>query len=164
MLDEVSPLSYDCGQLCNSVCCSNDTFTDEDSYIYLLPGEKEYLESIGCNIPIEKQDAKDHFLPASWGRFVYLMNCPDGIGCDRRFRPIQCRTFPLTPHLKKKGVLELIPCDTDIPYECPLIRDDIKLNDDFREATLEAWKLLIEDRAIRDLVKMDSKERRRRLP
>ena len=164
MLDKVSPVSYDCGRLCNSICCSNETFADEDSYIYLLPGEMEYLASVGCNIPIVRQAAKDHFLPASWGRDVYLMNCPDGTGCDRRFRPIQCRTFPLAPHLKKKGVLELISCDTDLPYVCPLIRDDIALNDDFREATLEAWKLLIEDKAIRDLVKMDSKERRRRLP
>ncbi len=162
MLDKISPLPYDCGTLCGSICCSNDPFEDDDSYIYLLPGEREYLVSSGCTVPIEKQSCKEHYLPASWGEYVYIMRCPGCSKCDRRFRPIQCRTFPLLPHLKKKGVLKLVLCDSDLPYECPLIRDRIKLADDFYETTLEAWRLLIEDKAIRDLVKLDSKERRGR--
>ena len=163
MLDQVSPLSYDCGSLCDSICCSNDPFTDDESYIYLLPGEWEYLRSEGCKFDVSKEKCSEHFLPASWGEYVYIMHCPGASECDRRFRPIQCRTFPLTPHLKKKGVLEMILCDTDLPYVCPLIREKMTLRDDFVETTLKAWKILIEDKAIRDLVKLDSKERKRRL-
>lgn len=163
MLDEVSPLFGDCGQLCGSICCSNDPFGNEESYIYLLPGEREYLESCGCTMRIAKEPAKEHFLPASWGEYVHVMHCPGTKMCNRAHRPIQCRTFPLVPLLRKKGVLEMIMCNDDLPYTCPIIRDKMEISEDFCKVTLEAWKLLIEDRAIRDLVKLDSKDRRRRL-
>ena len=57
----------------------------------------------------------------------------------------------------------MIMCNDDLPYTCPIIRDKMEISEDFGKVTLEAWKLLIEDRAIRDLVKLDSKDRRRRL-
>ena len=77
--------------------------------------------------------------------------------CDRSTRPIQCRTFPLQPRLNTDGELEMIICDTaELPYECPLIRDGIGLLDDFVRVTRRAWEMLMEDEAIRDLVKMDS--------
>ncbi len=161
MLDSVSPLRDDCGKLCGSICCSDEPFFGTDgAYIYLLPGEKEYLEANGCNLIIEKQPASEHDIPSSWGEFVYTARCPGAGKCDRKNRPIQCRTFPLEPHLKKKGRLELIYCDTELPYNCPLICEDIPLSDDFIRVTYDAWKILLEDDLIRDLVKMDSKGRR----
>ena len=36
-------------------------------------------------------------------------------------RPLQCRTFPLTPHLTEDGILLLIYNDEELPYICPLI-------------------------------------------
>ena len=156
LLDTVNPVPYDCGRMCGSICCSNEPFADGDSYIYLLPGEKEFLEENHCNFPIERQRRKEHYLPASWGKYVYIVRCPGKDICDRRFRPIQCRTFPLQPRLDQDDRLELVMCNTDLPYTCPLIRDRMELSEDFVRITLRAWEMLMEDEAVRDLVKMDS--------
>ena len=34
---------------------------------------------------------------------IYLVKCTNPPKCDRKIRPIQCRTFPLIPHIDKKG-------------------------------------------------------------
>ena len=160
MLDRVSPVPYDCGSLCDSICCRGEPFgSDEDSYIYLLPGEKEYIESTGADMVIDRESIKEHDLPASWGKYVYIARCDGPKTCRRNVRPIQCRTFPIIPHLRKGGKLEMIYCDVDLPYKCPLIGEERKLSDDFIRTTHEAWKMLIEDQAIRDFVKHDSRQR-----
>ncbi len=161
MLDTVSPLPFDCGSLCGSICCSDEPFSGySDSYIYLLPGEKEFLDLAGHELIIEKQPVSEHYLPSSWGEYVYIARCPGKDHCRRQLRPIQCRSFPLEPHLGKRGRLELIYCDLDLPYSCSLISEKKELSDDFVRVTYEAWKLLMEDKAIRDLIKLDSANRR----
>ncbi len=162
ILDSAGPVSYDCGRLCDSICCSDSSFDDGDSYIYLLPGEKEYLDSAGCKLNIEKQPREEHALPKSWGEYVYIARCPGKETCDRKTRPIQCRTFPLMPYISRHGELEMVLCYMDIPYACPFVEGKLEVSEDFRRATYEAWKLLVEDRAIRDLVKLDSKENHER--
>ncbi len=159
MLDKVSPVPYDCGSLCNSICCRGDSFSGEDPYIYLLPGEKEYLEYAGCKMKIVRRRLKYHDLPSSWGKYVYTAECSQPENCNRSVRPIQCRTFPITPHITETGELLMIYCDVDLPYVCPLLEEEKKLSDDFLAITYEAWKLLTEDGAIRDLVEHDSRER-----
>lgn len=160
MLDRVNPVPYDCGASCASVCCRDDSFVSgEEPYIYLLPGEKEYLESAGCTMKIIRQMRREHDLPATYGKYVYLLCCSGPESCDRRFRPIQCRTFPLTPHIKKSGELTMIYYDEDLPYVCPLIKEKTALSGDFVRVTQEAWNMLIEDDAIRDLVIYDSGRR-----
>lgn len=77
-------------------------------------------------------------------------------------RPFQCRTFPLTPHITEDGILTLIYNDEDLPYSCPLIDEEIPLNDDFVRATYTVWSHLIRDPLIFDLVEMDSRRRRKR--
>ena len=49
--------------------------------------------------------------------------------------------------------------DLELPYVCPLIEDEIPLEDDFVEKITEAWKRLIIDHRIYDMVKADSEER-----
>jgi len=160
MLDKVSPVPYDCGAGCGSICCRDDSFDkDSEPYIYLLPGEKEYLEYAGADIIIRRERRKEHDLPASYGKYVYLACCSGPESCDRSHRPIQCRSFPLAPHYTEDGELILINCDEELPYVCPLIRDKTVLSDDFKKITLKAWKILAGDEAIRDLIIMDSKNR-----
>lgn len=159
ILDTAGPVPYDCGQLCNSICCSDSTFDDGDSYIYLLPGEKEYLEHIGSSIHIEKQKREEHAVPRSWGEYVYIARCPGEGTCERDFRPIQCRTFPLQPYISKKGVLEMVICYTELPYSCPFVEGKERVSEEFYRAAYEAWSILVQDKQIRDLVKLDSKDR-----
>ena len=74
-------------------------------------------------------------------------------------RPIQCRTFPLAPHIADDGTLHLIYNDDELPYCCPMIEDETELDPDFIQATYTVWKHLIRDPLIFDLVKMDSEGR-----
>ena len=163
MLENIGPADYDCGRHCGSICCSDSSFDDGDSYIYLLPGEKEYLESVGCDMHIERQKREEHDLPKSWGEYVYIVRCPGMEKCDRRLRPIQCRTFPLQPCISDDGELEMALYYMDVPYSCPFVEGRMPVSDDFRRAAHKAWTELIADKAIMDLVRMDSKERNSKL-
>lgn len=49
--------------------------------------------------------------------------------------------------------------DEELPYECPLIRDDIHLSEAFVKATYTVWSHLLRDPLIYDLVEMDSAAR-----
>lgn len=153
MLDKVSPLSCDCGKSCGAVCCRNDSFTDDmEPYIYLFPGENEYLESAGADVEIKRELRKGHNLPESYGDHIYVAVCKGPEMCDRRFRPVQCRSFPLWPHITNDGELVLSYYDEELPYVCPLISDRRKLNEDFVKATYEAWEILARDEPVRDLI------------
>ena len=158
ILDKAGPAPYDCGTLCNSICCSDSSFEDGDSYIYLLPGEKEYLEAVGSSIVIERQRRDEHDLPKSWGEYVYIARCPGKETCERGTRPIQCRTFPLHPFISDKGKLEMRLYYFELPYSCPFVEGKEPVSEEHRLMTQKAWEILTEDKAIRDLVKLDSKE------
>ena len=107
-------------------------------------------------------DSSEIRYPHSWKDNIYLVKCKNPPRCDRSIRPIQCRTFPLVPHISKNGEFHLVLDETEFPYECPIIRDHIKLNDDFINVTYEIWKMLISNPLVYDLVDMDSKDRDRR--
>ena len=46
MLDEVTPVDFDCGTLCGEVCCVYDEgeYRNKDLVLYLLPGEELMYE------------------------------------------------------------------------------------------------------------------------
>ena len=156
MLDAVSPLDCDCGALCGAACCTGG---DGDMGIYLLPGEEEYLKDSGDWLKWSEENAEDYDFPSSWTGKVYFVQCKTPPHCPRERRPIQCRSYPLLPHLTRGGELSMVYCDVETPYRCPLIEEEMPLNDDFVEVTKQAWAMIIEDRRIYDLVRMDSKAR-----
>ena len=90
---------------------------------------------------------------------VYFVQCMGPEKCRRKIRPMQCRTFPLTPHINDAGELSLLYNDIELPYRCPLIDEEMPLNESFVKATFTVWKHLIRDQFIYDLVKMDSEMR-----
>lgn len=174
LLDRVSPLDYNCGKLCGAACCgkpcdwynpeaASDTAEEKDYGLYLFPGEEAIHIKEGVrdevNYSWDVQQASDYDFPENWEGDIYFLSCRGPEHCSRKARPIQCRTFPLTPHLDENGELTLIYEDADVPYACPLIDDEIPLNDDFVQATFTVWKHLIRDRRIYDLVKSDSELR-----
>ena len=159
LLDRVSPIDTDCGQLCGAACCMGDPEGEETVGIYLLPGEEKLHSRHDEWLDWAEDYAEDYEFPDSWTGKVCFINCKTPPHCPREKRPIQCRTFPLTPHIDEDGELSLIYNDLDLPYACPLIYEAVPLNDDFVRATLTVWKHLIRDPLIYDLVKMDSEER-----
>lgn len=168
LLDRVSPLSTDCGQLCSAACCScggdgsNEESTDFEMGIYLLPGEEKLFSRKESWLKWSVEDAEDFEFPDSWSGKVYFVRCKTPPHCPRELRPLQCRFYPLAPYLTEKGELNLILSPTELPYSCPLITERLPLQSSFIRATFTVWKRLIKDPLIRDLVVMDSKALRKR--
>lgn len=160
LLDRVSPADFDCGELCGAACC---TAEEEDMGIYLLPGEEALFAQSSEWFEWSMLDADECGFPASWQGSLPFLKCKTPPFCRRSERPIQCRTFPLMPYLTEDGHLEMLYNDNDLPYLCPLIEDEIPLNDSFVRATHTVWKHLIRDPRIYDLVQADSEEIREML-
>lgn len=156
-LDKVSPVDFDCGQLCGEVCCVYDEedYRNEELALYLLPGEELMYED-SDSFELYYIDSSEIKYPHSWKDQIYLVKCKTPPKCDRSIRPIQCRTFPLIPHLNKKGEFHLIFDESEFPYKCPIVNNHIKLNDDFVRTTYEVWSMLISNPLVYDLIDMDS--------
>ncbi|MCI8609338.1 MAG: hypothetical protein HFE73_06810 [Firmicutes bacterium] len=166
LLNRVSPVDYDCGTLCGAACCMcPDTSTDGDGTdyemgIYLYPGEEKIhdrKEETWLKWSVER--AEDYEFPDSWYGNIYFVRCKTPPHCPRNKRPLQCRIYPLAPHITEDGVLTLIRNQEDLPYECPLIAKHMELNPSFVKATYTVWVHLLRDPLIFDLVEMDSKLR-----
>lgn len=156
LLDRVSPINGDCGKLCGTSCC---TCQDPDMGIYLLPGEEKIFTRNEDWLSWNWCMAEDYEFPESWHGKVYFLQCLSAPFCDRKNRPLQCRTFPLAPHIDEDGRLCMIYHSGELPYECPLTSGDVPLNEDFIKATYTAWAHLIRDPLIYDLVELDSEYR-----
>ena len=156
MLDKVSPVPYDCGTLCGSACCM---VQDKDYVMYLLPGEEKMFTGKEEWLDWGKDRVEDYEFPESWYGNVYYIRCKNAPVCHREQRPIQCRTFPLAPYIDEDGVLQLIYNTGDYSYRCPLVENYDELDEEFIRVTYEAWKRLLRDPYIFDLVEMDSEMR-----
>ena len=163
LLDKVSPVDYDCGKLCGSVCCTYSDTCEEELGSYLYPGEEKLHRKNDSWLDWTVEQAEDVEFPDSWSGKIYFVKCKTPPHCPRNLRPFQCRTFPLAPHITEEGFLTLINNDEELPYICPLIDKNLKLNKDFIKATYTAWAHLLRDPLIFDLVEMDSQLRRERL-
>lgn len=161
LLNRVSPLNGDCGTLCGSACCLP---AGEDLGIYLLPGEEKVFTGKEDWISWNSEQAEDYDFPDSWRGKVYFIRCTAPPFCPREMRPLQCRFYPLEPHLTWDDRLFLIRSTADTPYTCPLIQEQIQLDPRFVKATYTVWKRLITDPLIYDLIKMDSAERHYFIP
>lgn len=162
LLNAVSPLEWDCGKLCNAACCTcgKDEELDEMSLgIYLLPGEEKVLDEEEDWLEWTSEYAKDYDFPESWTGKVHFIRCKTPPVCPREKRPLQCRFFPLEPHIMEDGTLRLVFNTVELPYSCPLIEEKMNLTQSFIQATYTVWKRLIQDPLIYDLVVQDSEDR-----
>lgn len=162
LLDRVSPIPSDCGEFCGSACCNcggdsnSPEGLDYDLGIYLLPGEEKVFTRNENWLKWSTEYAEDYDFPDSWFGKIYFIRCKTPPICPREMRPLQCRFFPLAPHIDESGELRLILSPLDLPYECTLIKEKIELENSFIDASYTVWKRLIKDPLILDLVKMDS--------
>ena len=153
MFDRVSPFPYDCGKRCNSICCRADAFPESHLFLYIFPGEEALHDQSDPWLRWEVQRTKDHYIPSSWGESFLTVSCHGPETCKRSLRPIQCRSFPLEPHLTPDGRLQLIYCNFYIPYTCPIIREKLPFSREYLENVYAAWKKLMSDPLIWDYVK-----------
>ncbi|KUO51605.1 MAG: hypothetical protein APF76_13240 [Desulfitibacter sp. BRH_c19] len=145
----------DCGTLCKAACCQT---YNQDMGMYLMPGEEKMFNSEDMDwLSWETHNPQNYDFPGSWLQPVYYAKCLKP--CPREKRPIQCRTFPLTPHITKDGNLILIWETLKLPYTCPLIEKKSSLNSNYVEGLQKAWSKLIKNSLIKDLINWDSRQR-----
>lgn len=159
-LDKVTPVDFDCGKLCDEVCCVYDRKENpgEELILYLMPGEElMYEDSDYFKLYTIETNAPDYL--DDWEDTMFIVKCTYPPQCDRKIRPIQCRTFPLIPHISLEDEFHLVFDESEYPYTCPLVDEKIKLNDDFVNETYSVWKMLINNPVVYDLVKTDSRRR-----
>ncbi len=125
ILQKVTPLKNDCGKICNIECCKGDSETG----MILFPGEDKILEDIG-GFTI-KSDTSE--------RKILICNG----SCNRNYRPIACRIFPLFP-LLHDGSIYVID-DPRAKGICPLLYDEIKLNKSFERKVGKAGRILADN-------------------
>lgn len=151
LLNRVSPVPFDCGQICGAACCTAAELDDELG-ILLLPGEDKIHDRNADWMTWNTLSTQEYEFPRSWRGNAYFVRCKTPPHCLREMRPIQCRTFPLMPVINENGELELIFNDTELPYCCPMIEEETELDPRFVQATYTVWKHLIRDPLIYDLV------------
>lgn len=155
LLNPAPLATTDCGTLCKTACCQT---YNRDMGMYLMPGEEKMFSPKDMDwLSWEIHNPKDYDFPKSWIQSVYYAKCLKP--CPREKRPIQCRTFPLTPHLTNNGDLMLIWETLELPYLCPLIEKKSSLNKNYVEGLQKAWSKLIKNNLVKDLIIWDSRQR-----
>lgn len=139
MLDNSTPLKFDCGLLCGGKCCSGDG----NAGMCLFPGEEVMLDKAGSFLSIRKEKMRDDD--------VLFAVCSGS--CKRQSRPLSCRIFPYAPYLDEEGRLTVIE-DPRARYMCPLLMDSFEFKADkmFRRNVLNAFRFLIRDNDIRSFL------------
>lgn len=128
VLGDLTPMTTDCGALCNAACCGVDE--DGQGGVYLFPGEDAYADKM------------------TWGRieqtdFGPMLVC--GGMCDREYRPFACRIFPLTPVKNAEGKWTA-RMDARSRAMCPLARSGVRgLDPDFARAVVKAIRIMAKD-------------------
>ncbi len=154
MTTPVTPLSFDCGDLCDSMCCKDWA---PGVGVYLFPGEQVL---IGDQPWLQRRwhDSRRYVFPPSWNRGGWFASCSES--CPRHLRPFACRTFPLTAHLDERGRLEMM-LDRNGIFICPLVQSGIPelLTARFRATMKKAWQILLCLEPIRDDVLASSRRR-----
>ncbi len=141
ILEEVTPLAEDCGQVCGGRCCKA---TAESIGMMLFPGEETLLAEGGFRMH-----------PAQGGGT--LVTC-DG-RCERALRPLACRMFPLFPYVEENGRVRAV-YDPRGWRLCPLVREcaHVPLQREFVRAVRRAGRVLMEDAACAAFLRQNSEE------
>ena len=140
LLEELTPLVTDCGQVCGGRCCLDSA---DSEGMLLFPGEETLLTQTDFTIR-----------PADGG---WLLTC--GGACDRRFRPLACRIFPLFPYVNESGRVQAV-YDPRGFRMCPLVREcaHVPLQRDFVRAVRRVGRILMEDPACAAFLRQQSEE------
>jgi hypothetical protein len=151
----VTPVKSDCGILCGKLCCQPDQCVNLGMYLY--PGEEVMFTGKEDWLEWDYRDPAEDNFPPSWKKPLPFIICTKP--CPREKRPLNCRFFPLAPHLLRDNTILLIHETMTLPYQCPLITQNTPLEESFIKMVGKCWQILLQDPRIKDLVEMDSRER-----
>lgn len=123
LLRNVTPLSFDCGKICNGKCCKGDNKTG----MVLFPGEEKILDK-DINVITDDEGFK-------------IAVC--GGVCNRNYRPLSCRIYPLFPVIKNENGREYIQVEIDPRADCPLCSEEYEFTKNFIKAVKRVGKYLL---------------------
>ena len=134
-LKDYTPLTVDCGVLCNHACCKGD----ENTGMILFP-----FEDTALNIKITENGDK-------------LAVC-NGT-CHRENRPLACRIFPFFPTIDHNGKI-YVELDYRAARLCPMIEhcDELLFDPRFLKALKKAGKILAKDAECREFLRKTTQE------
>jgi len=140
VLEEVTPLTTDCGEVCGGRCCHA---TANSIGMLLFPGEEALSEAQGFRIHSAEGGS--------------LLTC-DG-RCDRATRPLACRMFPLFPLVTAEGRVRAVYDPRGLRL-CPLVSQcaHVPLRRDFVRAVRRAGRILMSDPACAAFLRLQSEE------
>ncbi len=141
LLDAVTPLTVDCGQVCDGRCCQPSA---DSQGMLLFPGEEEVAREAGFAL-LPTEDG--HTLLVCEGR------------CDRTCRPLSCRLFPLFPLVEEDGRIRAV-YDPRGYRLCPLVREcaHVPLDREFVRTVRRVGRLLMRDPACAAFLQEQSEE------
>ena len=145
LLEKLTPLKVDCGQLCGGACC--DDGGREDAGMYLFYKEECMYKNMPKYLRIEESE----FLYGDDDERALIAMCSGE--CERKMRPLACRIFPLAPYKKEGAPLRII-MDPRARSMCPLakaVRID-ELDERFVRAVRLIFLVLIKNKKIKDFV------------
>lgn len=144
ILEQETPLAFDCGTLCGHKCCTDFA---PGVGVYLIPGELALYDGSEDWMTFDHHSTEEYEFAPSWEAIhpsVPFMKCHSL--CRREGRPFECRTYPLVPFLQEDGQLEMryAPWAQGV---CPLTERYTleQLQPSFVEAAHRAWSLLMQD-------------------
>ena len=123
ILRKETPLSFDCGSLCNGKCCEGD----KETGMLLFPGEEKLIDS-GMEI-IETESGQ------------LLAVCSGS--CNRNKRPLACRIYPLFPLVEENEGKRSIKVVYDYRARCPIVDEKIRIRRSFKRAVRRAGEYLL---------------------
>lgn len=123
ILNNVTPLEFDCGKICNGKCCKGD----EKTGMLVFTGEEKLLDS---DISVAHNED---------GTAVAVC---DG-SCNRNYRPLSCRIYPLFPLIKNENGREHIDVIVDPRADCPLCTGEFQFTRQFTKAVKRVGKFLL---------------------
>ena len=140
LLEDVTPLDTDCGQVCDGRCCHA---TADSAGMLLFPGEEELCDGAGFSLH-----------SADGG---ILLTCKGT--CDRTTRPLACRMFPLFPFVTAEGRVCAVYDPRGLRL-CPLVSQcaHVPLRRDFVRAVRRAGRILMSDPACAAFLRQNSEE------
>ncbi len=138
VLEDRTPVMYDCGNLCSSACCR-----DNGLGMLLFPYEETYLQTTPNDFTIKNSNIIID------GYTVKLLYC-NGT-CNRNVRPLACRIFPLFPFTYEDNRVS-VQFDPRASGTCPLLLTDVDgiyMSGVFRLMVYKTALMLITDPSIK---------------
>lgn len=123
ILENETPLEFDCGKICNGKCCKGD----ENTGMLLFPGEENLIDE---NMKIKVTENGDKIAVCNGS-------------CDRTKRPLSCRIYPFFPLIKEFKGRRRVKIIFDLRADCPLINDEYEYNKEFLRRLKRVGKTLL---------------------